>query len=135
MLVDLTCVLCNQSNENTHHLFFECNYTAYIWKWFRIKIGFTTVNDLNIMDVIDYIGNMFKTDNKFHDLVKISFATCIWCIWKQRNDRVFNNHNVDKRKVCDVIVNLVSIRLSKSKKILPHDYKQKKNIEDWILPS
>lgn len=112
--MDLACVFCNQAAENIDHLFFECSYTTYIWKWCRIKLGFPSLNTVYILEDLDLIGSKFKSKDKFRDLVRISFATCIWCIWKRRNERVFNNQKVDKSKLCDAIVNLTSIRISKS---------------------
>ena len=135
VLVDLNCSLCNSTTESNEHLFFECNYTAYVWKWCRIKLGFPSNNTLHILEELNVISSRFKAKDKFRDLVRISFATCVWCIWKQRNERVFRNQNMDRRKLCDNIVNLTCIRLSKSNKVMPNDTNQKKIIEDWIIPS
>lgn len=35
-----SCVLCNQNSETVEHLFFECPFSAYLWKLCKLKLGF-----------------------------------------------------------------------------------------------
>jgi hypothetical protein len=76
------CVFCSE-NESIDHLFFQCIVAKQIWKFitsvFNIQVGH------------DYISvARFWVANKKHPALNSICAATLWCIWKFRNDMIFN---------------------------------------------
>jgi len=82
------CVLCTSSQETIQHLFFECQFSAYLWSLSRIKLGLTGPI-LFLQEEAMLIQEKFKAKVKSTILTKITLAANVWHIWKERNLRVF----------------------------------------------
>jgi hypothetical protein len=77
------CVLCHvQVDETSLHLFFDCSSS--ITRWYSIGIQWGQ-EDI-IFDLLQHQHDNF-TGSYFMDLFMIG----AWCIWKERNDLIFNH--------------------------------------------
>ena len=77
------CSLCHdQVNETILHLFFECQSSTA--RWFLLGIQWLPVPD--ICQKLQHQKEIF-TGPYFMDL----FTIAAWCIWKERNEFIFNN--------------------------------------------
>ena len=79
------CLMCGERDESRDHIFFACPFTFTVWNrlagrlcgrrinpdW-SLTLQFVTRNSLSSMDKI---------------LVQMVFQTCIYYMWKERNDR------------------------------------------------
>jgi hypothetical protein len=72
-------------------IFLFCDYFGNIWQQVRLWLGFSGVDHRNIgahfIQFTNYLGGM-KTRRSFLQLI---WLLCVWLIWKERNDRIFNN--------------------------------------------
>jgi hypothetical protein len=66
------CALCNSVEENNFHLFFTCPNSSNVW---------------NMSELGTYITTML---NQGLDCSGTIFACVWWSIWKQRNNKVWN---------------------------------------------
>ncbi|KAG5378288.1 hypothetical protein IGI04_026130 [Brassica rapa subsp. trilocularis] len=83
--VQQSCVLCVEIDETWDHVFFACPYSFTVWERVTNRLSgartdpdwtstlqFVSVNSLQIMDKI---------------LLKMAFQSCIYHLWKERNER------------------------------------------------
>lgn len=84
-----TCQLCGDSAETTEHLFICCGFSQVVWQlvaqW--CKIG--PIYAFHIKDLLElhsHIGGSAKKKKAFYAIC----LTTMWCIWRHRNDAVFN---------------------------------------------
>ncbi|XP_048611581.1 uncharacterized protein LOC106393637 [Brassica napus] len=83
--IQQSCLFCGERDETREHLFFACPYTYIVWNklagclcngstdpdW-ALTLQYVTRNTLQGMDKI---------------LIKMLFQTCIYYLWKERNER------------------------------------------------
>lgn len=80
-----TCVLCSNAEESRSHLFFECEYTGYIWHNLTsllLNSYFKTARD----SLFQLFSNLNATRYKLF-LLQYSFQATIYHVWKERNNR------------------------------------------------
>ena len=77
--------------ESASHLFLHCEVFELLWQYIRTWIGMSDVDPLNIsehfLQFMHYTGHS-KARRSFLQLLCL---LCVWLIWSERNNRVFNN--------------------------------------------
>ncbi|KAJ6434071.1 hypothetical protein OIU84_017724 [Salix udensis] len=101
------CVLCNGHDENHDHLFFGCSFSSSIWLDIssRAQIGWKAGNWSQAWQ--DIAVRCSNKNNPRHRLVGLTLASSIYHIWKERNNRIFDQHFSNSQKIRDEIVNSV----------------------------
>ena len=88
---DISCVTGCGHDESTDHLFLHCDVFGALWHQVRLWLGFSSVDYQNIgphfLHFTNYLGGL-KTRCSFLQLI---WLLCVWLIWKERNNRIFNN--------------------------------------------
>lgn len=91
MTEGVSCVSGCGFEESASHLFLHCDVFGSLWQHIRSWIGVNGVNPLNINDhffqFIHYTGSS-KARRSFLQLL---WLLCVWLIWRERNNRIFNN--------------------------------------------
>lgn len=64
-----------------------------IWCWCREKLNWpcANTNQLIILSEMEGIKNRFDVKCRSLDIAKVAFSTTVWCLWQERNQRVFAN--------------------------------------------
>jgi len=83
------CVLCNNSQESSQHLFFQCSFSAYLWSLCRLKLGLKGDGIDSLQEAAALILVKLSTKTKTAILAKLAFQATVWHIWKEQNLRVF----------------------------------------------
>ncbi|XP_076924509.1 uncharacterized protein LOC143586979 [Bidens hawaiensis] len=85
----MLCPICGKTEELSEHLFVSCNFTQATWKlidqWCKVPFFFS----FSFRGLLE----MFKVTRLPKRKAKAFHAVClttIWCLWKARNDAVFN---------------------------------------------
>ncbi|KAM0000902.1 putative reverse transcriptase zinc-binding domain-containing protein [Helianthus debilis subsp. tardiflorus] len=103
-LNNVGCAFCEEAEESADHLFAACRYVWEIWeevfKWCRISSPFFFC----AKDVLE-LHNHCRGSRRWKNVVYSVIQTAIWCIWRVRNDAVFNN----KRATVVNIVNEIKV--------------------------
>jgi len=98
IIQDDLCVLCLQEAETTDHLYFQCPYTAYLWKLCKLKLGITSIS-VSLFEEVTVISSKFKHKCHTRTLAKLVLSAVIWHIWQERNSRIFNHESKLKFQV------------------------------------
>ncbi|OIT37415.1 hypothetical protein A4A49_52156 [Nicotiana attenuata] len=99
MDVAQSCPLCNSGIKSISHLFFQCDYAAYIWN----KILFWQGVNRKAMDWSDELKwpqEHAKGRSSEAEVYRIALAASISYVWRERNQRVFQ----DKYSAPDLII-------------------------------
>ncbi|XP_020251027.1 uncharacterized protein LOC109828435 [Asparagus officinalis] len=102
--LELNCVLCSKVEESHTHLFIECEFVFSLWKsiQFKLKIG----KDFKMKSLKEVWLNWTAGGNKECKMKRdVLFCALLWCIWQERNDRLFSN----KKKRALEILNKIMI--------------------------
>ncbi|KAK1433700.1 hypothetical protein QVD17_10615 [Tagetes erecta] len=92
LLVDsLDCPLCGMAPETANHLFCECEWTDNIWcfvyQWCKIP----PILAVTIRDLLSWHLSIPIDCQRKRKVIQGIIMTSCWCIWKARNEKVFNN--------------------------------------------
>ena len=80
-------VLCHSSPKSISHLFFEYQYSAYLWSLCRFKLGLPGLGTLKDEAILTQAT--FKEKTRSTILAKLILAVVTWHICKERNLRIF----------------------------------------------
>nr|XP_043620201.1 uncharacterized protein LOC122592056 [Erigeron canadensis] len=102
---DTSCPLCNVDAETSSHLFVNCGFSygvwSAIWAWCKLyPVGFNSIKE--ILTWMESIQMSVWGKKLIRGMVMI---TC-WSLWKERNNKVFNDSTP---KVIEVVANVKSL--------------------------
>ncbi|XP_020272339.1 uncharacterized protein LOC109847522 [Asparagus officinalis] len=86
-----TCTLCShQQPETCKHLFFECDYSVYIWNrvmdWLNYKWRSCSWDN-----VVDWYTLRLKGEGFMKKLKRMALYVSVYAIWQERNRRIFQS--------------------------------------------
>ncbi|KAF9596486.1 hypothetical protein IFM89_012217 [Coptis chinensis] len=84
-----SCCVCNNSRENSKHLYFNCSFTKEIWSNVKHAIGLGRQVDHSNKEWCNLI-NMVRGKSQKAELIKVYICATIGYIWTERNNRRFN---------------------------------------------
>ncbi|MFS8018578.1 putative reverse transcriptase zinc-binding domain-containing protein [Helianthus anomalus] len=102
---NLSCILCGEYVESSDHLFVACHFAQTIWQniasWCKIP-PIVAFDIRALLDLHGFIQGSRKRKKALHAIVLI----VIWCIWKTRNEAMFNNAQPHIVKVLEEVKSL-----------------------------
>ncbi|XP_020249193.1 uncharacterized protein LOC109826575 [Asparagus officinalis] len=106
------CCLCSSAQESRSHLFFECYFSSGVWNnildWLQFRW-----KACNWDIILAWFNNSLRGRGFKQSVKRLALAASIYCIWKERNNRIFNlkSRNVDQvtRDVKEAILMLFSM--------------------------
>ncbi|CAN0838488.1 Putative ribonuclease H protein At1g65750 [Linum grandiflorum] len=93
------CVLCYNSLESVDHLLLQCHFSKSVWAAVSSRLSIVGPFPGEIREFVLAWKGMNCIDS-FSDAIKSLLHATFWCIWIERNDRIFR----DKSKNVDQIV-------------------------------
>jgi len=98
VLTPLNCVMCQDSDEYSQHLFLGCIVVQRVWVQCFRWIEITFVQHNYLMSHFEYF--VLPYGSLKQNLVwKGMWAAVVWSIWDQRNHNVFRQGKVDAKEI------------------------------------
>ncbi|XP_052622964.1 uncharacterized protein LOC128128149 [Lactuca sativa] len=87
---NLLCPFCEIVPDSHNHLFFNCDYTISIWRYFCNKVGINLLVD-EWNDLVLKLCSLLNLKSVENLIIKCMFASCVAHIWRERNSRLFSS--------------------------------------------
>ena len=85
-----TCKLCLDEMESREHMFFGCLYSRSIWEVILTKCGIKRKIG-SWTEKLEWAIQHLKGKSMKSTIMRIAWKAFIYCIWRERNNRVHNN--------------------------------------------
>nr|ABD33042.1 hypothetical protein MtrDRAFT_AC150889g21v2 [Medicago truncatula] len=102
---DAACVAGCGRSESTTHLFLNCDVFGSLWSYVSLWLGIPLVTPGDLHQHFIQFINMSGLPRSTELFFKVIWFTSVWIIWKERNDRVFNN----KASIPSVLIEKVKL--------------------------
>ncbi|XP_074313984.1 uncharacterized protein LOC141649188 [Silene latifolia] len=104
------CVLCKQAAESHDHLFFQCHFSAVVWSqvlsWMNMP-GRSCVFRTELF----WCTHRGSRRHWKHSWYLSCLTTTVYCIWKERNKRIFTGQECSAEPLVSIIKRLSTIAL------------------------
>lgn len=108
MTIDVICPLCCLQGEDYSHLFFQCNYSRSVWQIVLSNLG-AQHSPGGWEEEVRWIQRNARGRNIRAVKIKNALACTIYCIWQERNLKVFQHKTRDSNTLAIVIVQFYSM--------------------------
>lgn len=107
--IDGICGLCQMHDENLPHLFFSCMFSGEVWSSVLQHLGVIR----SIMpwhEEVHWAVKKSRSTKKENCSYNIAFLETVYCIWLQRNSKLFSDHVDHVRGVVNRILFNIACR-------------------------
>jgi len=87
---NVACVGGCGSLENVEHLLLGCALFSLVWTQVLLWLGLSYVAPVGCRDHYIQFGHMAGLPHLSHSFLQLIWLACVWTIWKERNNRIFN---------------------------------------------
>jgi hypothetical protein len=88
---DITCVGGCGCPETSHHLFFRCGFFGGLWLHVYQWLGISFIPPDTVRENLHQFGNLAGLPRSTHSFLQAIWHACVWLIWKERNNMIFNH--------------------------------------------
>ncbi|CAH1434531.1 unnamed protein product [Lactuca virosa] len=107
---NLNCTLCNIQPDSHSHLFFECPYSAFVWKAVKDRVEIRS-DSHSWIELVEELQILFKGKSIRVFIMKIAFAATVYHVWRERNFRLFRKGKTEEMKVVLNIFEEIRLKL------------------------
>ncbi|XP_022027924.1 uncharacterized protein LOC110929112 isoform X1 [Helianthus annuus] len=121
---DSTCAFCGEYEESSNHIFLSCHFAQTIWQNVALWCKIPSIVAFDIKDLLElhaYSPGSRKKRKAIHAIVLV----VIWCIWRMRNEIVFNHLQPEFIKVLEEAKSLSYLWIKNRSKVASITW------EDW----
>lgn len=110
LAVPLQCVLCSTEFESHPHLFFGCPYVGAVWSRFCGHV--IASPPLSFQEAAVILSNhQVVSSASLPAVIKLLLQCIIYCVWRERNSRIFRRESSSEAAVAARVDRLVRDRL------------------------
>ena len=101
------CVMCNRHYESVDHLFLGCDFSGTIWN--RLSSALSLIGPFHD-DVVSFLlaWKGMNCITNFKGVMKVLLHATFWCIWTERNHRIFREEFRSPIQILYKICSMVS---------------------------
>lgn len=104
------CTFCKLECDSRDHLFFECTFTTAIWDKLKVLVELDGCNSC-WSDILQDVISRKPNGTIISILQRLVIAAAVYCIWKERNARIFNKTACTGDKMVTQITKLVRMKM------------------------
>lgn len=127
------CVLCEKDDEDHNHLFFDCPFSFRIWSTTKTKCN-VTWPIMHWNHLVNWLAAQLSGSSLAITICKLVFTCSIYCIWQERNCRIFQTTKSNEVAIVRKIQELVRCRVL-SITNFKADCSNNWFLQEWALPS
>jgi hypothetical protein len=86
----VNCVWCDRFPESMSHLFLHCTLAHKVWCEIFYWLGVVLIMPSNIMSLFDCFCHSAR-NKRTRKALRFIWHTVVWCLWRARNDVIFND--------------------------------------------
>jgi hypothetical protein len=101
---DISCVGGCGSEENACHLFLGCTTFGSIWYRLLHWLGINFVAPEVLGEHFHQFSHFSGLPQSTYHFLKLIWLVCVWIIWKEMNNRVFNNKALAPAQLTDKVI-------------------------------
>ncbi|XP_077252378.1 uncharacterized protein LOC143891727 [Tasmannia lanceolata] len=105
------CLLYKQSAEYIDHIFFRCSFSSWIWRFILGRFNSKRKPLESLLAEESWIRSKFRGKGQSTIATKIAFSASIYCIWMERNKRVFDHKEQHKQSILRHILSFVKVKM------------------------
>ena len=128
---DPKCLLCYTDLETDSHLLFSCPISLNIWEKVLLRCN-DTYHNTPWEEYITWLSSHWKGKALMTTIKKLCFASTVYTIWAERNNRYHTHNSRDVNSIVASILELVLLKLSTLSKIKNNSVNQSTK-EAWGL--
>ncbi|XP_022030601.1 uncharacterized protein LOC110931518 [Helianthus annuus] len=106
----MCCLLCYENFDSHEHLFFECKFSAQVWRLVRDKPSMSSVQPKRNL-IVEWLSERARSKTAANFICRLIVAASAYIIWQERNNRLFRNHARPPDIVADAIVETIRYKL------------------------
>ncbi|KAD4384673.1 hypothetical protein E3N88_24841 [Mikania micrantha] len=99
--INYMCSLCSVHSESSVHLLLRCGIASSVWDKVFMWCKAPKELILTIRDIL-ILHNSWPFSTMHKKLLHAIFVTTLWCIWKARNAKVFENKALDPMEILGI---------------------------------
>ncbi|XP_077252340.1 uncharacterized protein LOC143891683 [Tasmannia lanceolata] len=123
---DINCLLCKAEPESVNHLFFQCSYSAWIWRSIPWRCGYRRKPLKTLLQEEMWVREKCKGDGQATSIMRIGFCVLVYMIWRERNSRLHGKTPCHKTGILQSSISSIHSRLAH---LQIGDVKSRKNEE------
>ncbi|XP_021971852.1 uncharacterized protein LOC110867012 [Helianthus annuus] len=104
-IADATCVFCGDYVESSEHLFVACQFSQTVWQNVALWCNIPPIVAFELKDLLD-LHDFSPGSRKRKKAIQVIIQIVIWCIWKTRNEVIFNSIQPNVVKVLEEVKSL-----------------------------
>lgn len=108
------CVRVYDTLESENHLFLGCHYFGCIWYLVRNWVYISSVDPFCVLEHFVQFGQSGGYSKYRRSLMQLIWLSCVWVIWKEKNNRILNHKEDSMQHLLDKI-KLLSYQWMKEK--------------------
>ena len=89
--------------DTAEHLFLGCDIFISVWSLVLQWLHISFVAPASVRDHLLQFGHLAEFPRHSHLFFRIIWFTYVWVIWKERNNRVFNQKALDSQTTSDKV--------------------------------
>lgn len=106
------CILCKMNDKSIEHTFVQCSYSTTLWS--SLNMAATHQLPISLGEIL-YVLTNIKQNTKKKVLWSNLIGAQLWCIWLERNNRIFQDKSNRLSRLFENIISLDASWCKKSK--------------------
>uniref|UniRef100_A0A1D1YFE7 Retrovirus-related Pol polyprotein LINE-1 n=1 Tax=Anthurium amnicola TaxID=1678845 RepID=A0A1D1YFE7_9ARAE len=105
------CILCYHSEEHIDHLFFNCDFSKWIWMQVLKRLGIIRSPKASLILEMETVSSAFQVDGPAIFIARLALRASVWRIWQERCQRIFQSSSSSMVQLFLVILDDVRCRM------------------------